>query len=156
VKDVKGTLYLLWGGALFVLLIGAVNIANLVLARSSVRMKEMATRFALGAGRGRVARQMVTESLLLTFCSALIGLLLGWWGRASFRYWDSTRFPGKRDRDGRRGGRLHPRADDRVGTGIGLIPVVHLHRADLNLLFRSEGAPAPADRVRGFCATRSS
>ena len=140
VKDVKGTLYLLWGGALFVLLIGAVNIANLVLARSSVRMKEMATRFALGAGRGRVARQMVTESLLLTFCSALIGLLLGWWGTRIFSVLGLNEIP--------RGSEIAMGGAEVVyilaltivvGTGIGLIPVVHLHRADLNLLFRSEG-----------------
>lgn len=56
VRDIKGVLYLLWGGVLFVLLIGAVNIANLLLARSGARTKELATRFALGAGRLRVAR----------------------------------------------------------------------------------------------------
>src|SRR5262249_2075286 len=66
VRDVKGTLYLLWAGAVFVLLIGGVNIANLVLARSSLRAKELVTRLALGAGRMRVARQLVTESVLLT------------------------------------------------------------------------------------------
>ena len=140
VKDVKGTLYLLWGGALFVLLIGAVNIANLVLARSSVRMKEMATRFALGAGRGRVARQMVTESLLLTFCSALIGLLLGWWGTRIFSVLGLNEIP--RGSEIAMGGAVVVYIlvlTIVVGTGIGLIPVVHLHRADLNLLFRSEG-----------------
>jgi predicted permease len=140
VKDVKGTLYLLWGGALFVLLIGAVNIANLVLARSSVRMKEMATRFALGAGRGRVARQMVTESLLLTFCSALIGLLLGWWGTRIFSVLGLNEIP--RGSEIAMGGAVVVyilALTIVVGTGIGLIPVVHLHRADLNLLFRSEG-----------------
>ena len=66
VKDVKATLYLMWGGALFVLLIGCVNVANLVLVRSRARMKELATRLALGAGRWRVGRQLVTESVLLT------------------------------------------------------------------------------------------
>ena len=50
VREIRGTLYLLWGGVLFVLLIGAVNITNLVLVRSSARMKELATRHALGAG----------------------------------------------------------------------------------------------------------
>jgi predicted permease len=78
VRDVKGTLYLLWGGALFVLLIGCVNVANLVLVRSRVRLKELATRVALGAGRGRIARQLVTESVLLTLASAAAGLLVGY------------------------------------------------------------------------------
>ena len=68
-RDVKATLYLMWGGALFVLLIGCVNVANLVLVRSRARLKELATRLALGAGRLRVARQLVTESVLLTTAS---------------------------------------------------------------------------------------
>jgi putative ABC transport system permease protein len=58
VRDVKATLYLMWGGALFVLLIGGVNVANLVLVRSRARIKELATRLALGAGRWRVGRQL--------------------------------------------------------------------------------------------------
>ena len=57
-RDIKATLYLMWGGALFVLLIGCVNVANLVLVRSRARLKELATRLALGAGRWRVARQL--------------------------------------------------------------------------------------------------
>src|SRR5438034_5415064 len=78
VRDVKATLYLLWGGALFVLLIGCVNVANLVLVRSRVRLKELATRVALGAGRARVARQLITESVLLTLIAAAAGLLVGY------------------------------------------------------------------------------
>lgn len=78
VRTVKATLYLLWGGTLFVLLIGCVNVINLALVRARVRLRDLATRFALGAGRWRVARQLLTESLLLTLVSALAGLLLGW------------------------------------------------------------------------------
>ena len=77
-RSVKPTLYLLWAGALFVLLIGCVNVANLVLVRSRARLKELATRLALGAGRGRVARQLVTEGVLLTLMSAALGLLAGY------------------------------------------------------------------------------
>jgi putative ABC transport system permease protein len=71
-------LYLLWGGALFVLLIGCVNVASLVLVRSRARRKELATRMALGAGRWRIVRQLVTEHVLLTTVSALSGLLVGY------------------------------------------------------------------------------
>ncbi len=77
VKDIKGTLYLLWGGAAFVLLIGAVNIANLVLARASARRKEFATRLALGAGRGQIARQLIIENVMIALLGGVAGLWLG-------------------------------------------------------------------------------
>ncbi len=66
VRDIKPSLYLMWGGALFVLLIGCVNVANLVLVRSRVRLRDHATRLALGAGQARLARQLVAESAILT------------------------------------------------------------------------------------------
>jgi predicted permease len=78
VRDVRTTLYLMWGGALFVLLIGCVNIANLVLVRSRARLKELATRVALGARRVRIARQLITESLMLALASSVVGLAVGW------------------------------------------------------------------------------
>jgi predicted permease len=77
VEDVRPVLYLLWAGALFVLLIGCVNVANLVLVRSRVRLKELATRLALGAGTWRLAQQLVIENLILTFVSAAVGLAVG-------------------------------------------------------------------------------
>ena len=77
VKDVEGALYLLWGGAAFVLLIGGLNIANLALARWSVRGKEIATRLALGAGRAQLARQWVVENVLLAGVGGIAGVLLG-------------------------------------------------------------------------------
>jgi predicted permease len=77
VKDVEGALYLLWGGAVFVLLIGGLNVANLALARWSVRGKEIATRLALGAGRAQLARQLVMENLLVAGAGGIAGVLLG-------------------------------------------------------------------------------
>ena len=77
VKDVKSTLYMLWGGAIFVLLIGAMNIANLALARITLRRKEFATRLALGAGRGQITRQTVVENVLLCGVGGLLGVGLG-------------------------------------------------------------------------------
>jgi predicted permease len=74
VRDVRVTLYLLWGGAALVLVIGAVNIANLALARSSLRRKELATRLAIGAGRMRVARQLIVESMLLSLIGGVAGI----------------------------------------------------------------------------------
>jgi predicted permease len=80
VRGIRPVLHLLWGGVVFVLLIAAANITNLVLARASGRMKELATRHALGAGRRRIARQALTETLLLTGVGGLAGLALGAWG----------------------------------------------------------------------------
>jgi predicted permease len=76
VKHVRPTLYLLWGGAFFVLLIGCVNVTNLVLVRARGRLKELATRLALGAGPAQVVRQLVTENLLLALLAAGGGLAL--------------------------------------------------------------------------------
>ena len=76
-SGVKGTLYLLWGGAFLVLLIGGLNIANLALARLSLRRKEIATRIALGAGAPQVTRQLLLENLGLALLGGIGGVVLG-------------------------------------------------------------------------------
>jgi predicted permease len=77
VGEVKSGLYLLWGAAVFVLLIGCANIGGLVLARSRARFKELATCMALGADRWRLARQSIVECSLLTVASGVLGVWLG-------------------------------------------------------------------------------
>ncbi len=74
---VKRTLYLLWGGAVLVLLIGGLNIANLALTRLALRRKEMATRIALGAGRAQLVRQLLLENVGLALVGGVAGLALG-------------------------------------------------------------------------------
>ena len=93
VKPIRKTLYLLWGGAAFVLLIGIINIANLAVARGSVRLRELAIRFALGAGRWRITRQLLTESILMTTGGAAVGLLLGYWGLRVLKLLHIERIP---------------------------------------------------------------
>ena len=80
VGTIRGPLLVLLAGVAFVLIIAAVNVANLVLARSIARQKELATRVALGAGRRRMIQQALTEGLLLAAAGGVAGLLLARWG----------------------------------------------------------------------------
>ena len=139
-RDIRPMLYLLWGGVLFVLMIGAVNIANLVLARSSVRMKELATRFSLGAGRWRVSRQLLTESILLTIFGAAFGLLFGYWGLSALRGLGLDAIP--------RGNQVSMDGfvlafilclAVLVGVLISLIPMLQVVRVNMSSVFREEG-----------------
>jgi predicted permease len=147
VRDVKATLYLMWGGALFVLLIGCVNVANLVLVRSRARLKELATRLALGAGRFRVGRQLVTESVLLTLAAAAAGLLVGYGGLRLLGAVNIQELP--------RGGEIRMdavvvaytvAAAAAIGILLGLIPVIAVLPANLTTVLREEGRSGTSGR----------
>jgi putative ABC transport system permease protein len=134
--DVRPMLLILLGAVGLVLLIACANVANLLLARTSGRQKEIALRAAIGAGRGRIIRQLLTESLLLASAGGALGLVVAWWGaRALFHFTPA----GLLQIENVTGA---PAIDLRVAgfvvlvslitaVSFGLLPAVHLSRPDL-------------------------
>src|SRR5437762_6545715 len=93
VRSIRPTLWLMQGGVFFLLLIGAVNLVNLLLIRASGRAKEMAIRQSMGASRRHVVTQVMVETILLTFCGGLLGVIIGAWGLRLLEVLGADRLP---------------------------------------------------------------
>ncbi|HWY49387.1 MAG TPA: ABC transporter permease [Bryobacteraceae bacterium] len=141
VSNVRSSLMVLLGAVGFVLLIACANVANLLLARATGRRREIAIRAAIGAGRGRIIRQLLTESVMLSLAGGVLGLLLGFAGIRALMSVNTAGLP----RVGLNGSMIG--VDWRVlsftilvsvATGIlfGLIPALQSSRADLNTVLK--------------------
>ncbi len=147
VKDVRSTLYLLWGGAVFVLVIGGVNVTNLVLVRARARLKELATRIALGAEARHLARQLVVEGVILTGAAAAAGLALGAIALRSLGAFDLQDLPYGADIHLDLASVLYTLAlSAPIGVAIGLVPLAALFPANLTAVLREEGRSTSAGR----------
>ena len=152
IADIRTTLLVLWGAVGFVLLIAAANVANLLLARAIARRKEIAIRASLGATRGRLLGQFLTESVILSSLGAALGILLAGGGARLLTRLDARVLP--------RAGEIQ--IDGRVlaftiliamGTGLlfGLGPALDSLRIDLHRALKESGRGVTGGgRLRGF------
>jgi predicted permease len=149
IGDVRFGLLLLFGAVGFVLLIACANVANLLMARATIRRREIAIRSALGAGRARLMWQLLTESLLLSLAGGVLGLGLGYVGVRALLAINPSDIP----RVGEQGAGVA--LDWRVlvftlvaailtGILFGLVPALNTSRSDINSTLRESGARSGA------------
>jgi predicted permease len=154
VGELRSPLYLLQAGVFFVLLIACANVANLLLMRATGRYRELAIRATLGAGQGRLIKQMLTEGVVLSLAGGIGGLLLGYAGVRALVAISSQQTPGMANAT------LHPAVLAftlglalLTGLVFGLVPALVVLRGNTAALLKDDGTRGSAGRRTGV--TRS-
>ena len=148
IGDVRPKLLILAAAVALVLLIACANVASLLLSRAMTRRREIATRAAVGASRGVIVRQLLTESIMLALIAGGVGVGLGWMAIRALGRWGSSQLP-----EG-----FPVTMDLRVlgftaivsllaGIAFGVFPALQLARLDLNATLRDEGRGASSGRL---------
>jgi putative ABC transport system permease protein len=150
VADVRDKVWLLFGAVVLVLLIACANVASLLLSRALARRREVAVRTALGAGRGTILRQLLTESTVMALIAGLLGVGLSWLATRALLTWGATQLPPG----------MPVGMDLRVlvftvaislltGIVFGIFPALQLAGLDLHTTLREEGRSSSAGKSRG-------